>query len=267
MKVSAEIAVMIEQEEERLRKQKNAQEARKRWNKKVRRAVDLLNQCAVADDAPASKVVYDRWIPAAVAAVACVPARRIKAIELPGRAMTLLFHRLLDDPESSPVQESVLTDLREVFARVPVPREDLFYLFTVLAGYFETLFTHRASCLWPGAFEDEAKEASAEFDADPGVQEIRARLARNPEGMKKALHAYVELTRDRRDIIPRADLKKMGLPPTTVDRTPKGSADASDNPRGFKRVFLLQFVRTKLRPRSSKGKVASAHARGASSLS
>lgn len=260
MKVSAEIAVMIEREEERLRKQEQDREATKRWNEKVGRAVDLLNQCAVADDAPASKVVLERWVPAAVAAVACVPARRIKAIDLPAKSMRLLFHRLLDDPDSKKVQESVLVDLREVLARIHVPREDLFYLFRVLVGYFETLLSYRASCIWPQSLEGDAQEVPAELEADPGVQEIRTRLVDNPVGVEKVLRVYVELCRDRRDVIPRAALKKMGLAPTAVDRAPRSAADVTDNPRRFKKAFLLKYVRSTWRPRKSKAKrVAKTH--------
>ena len=254
MQVSAEIAVMIEREEQRLRKQEQDREATKRWDEKVRRAVDLLNQCAVADDAPASKVVLERWVPAAAACVACVPARRIKAIELPAKGMKLLFHRMLDDPDSKKVQESVLVDLREVLARIHVPREDLFYLFRVLTNYFETLRSDRVSCIWPQFLEGDAEGVPAELEVDPGVQEIRTRLADNPVGTEKALRVYVQLCRDRRDVIPRAALKKMGLPPTAVDRVPKSSADVTNSPRGFKKAFLLRYVRAIWRPRKAKGK-------------
>ncbi len=251
MEVSAEIAVMIQQEEDLVRKKQKGLEARKRWDEKVRRAVDLLNACAIVDEAPASTVVQKRWVPAAVATVACVPAARIKAIDLPGRAIASMFHRLLDEPDSEKVQESVVVDLRAVLARVPVPREDLFYLFRVLAGHFETLFSDRVSCIWPGWLADEAQKVPAEFASDPGINEIRTRLAHNPIGMAKALRAYVELCRDRRDAIPRSDLKKMGLPPTAVDRAPRSPADVTDNPRGFTKVFLLRYVRSTWRPRNT----------------
>lgn len=250
MQVSAEIAVMIEQEQERLRKAQKSLEAAKRWDERVRRAVELLNQCAIADEAPASRIVRERWAPAAAAAIACVPASRIKAIELPGRTMTRLFHRLLEEPGSKVVQESVLVDLREVLARVPVPREDLFYLFRVLAGRFETLLSDRVSCLWPVWVADAAQEAPPGFESDPGVPEIRARLAKNPEGREKALRVYVELCRDQRMVIPRADLKEMGLPPTAVDRAPKSPPDVLDSPRGFTKAFLLRYVRTTWRPQA-----------------
>ncbi len=255
MKVSAEIAVMIEQEEERLRKKQKDLENTKGWNEKVRRAVDLLSKCTIADEVPACKVVLERWVPAAVAAVACVPARRIKAIELPGRALTSMFCRLLDDPVSQKVQESVVVDLRAVLARVPVPREDLFYLFRVLGGYFETLHSDRASCIWPGLHE-EAQKVPAELEADPGIREIRTRFAHNPVGMELVLRVFVELCRDTRVVIPRSALKRIGLPPTAVDGAPKSPADAMDNPRGFTKVFLLRYVRSTWRPRKSRSRGA-----------
>jgi len=258
MEVSAEIAVMIEQETERRRGQARDLELRKKWREKVRRAIDLLRACVVVDDARPSVIVRERWLPAATAALACASAAQIKGIDLPVKGIALMFHRLLDAPESSSVQESVVVDLGAVFARVPVPREELFEPFRILAGEFDTLLSVHSIYGWPKWFLTGPQEIPFALEMEPGVKEIRARLAHNRAGVEKALRVYVELCRDPRDVIPRSDLGGIGLPPTAVDRVSKSPADVTDSPRGFTKTFLLRYVRCTWRPRKSKG-VAEAH--------
>ena len=78
------------------------------------------------------------------------------------------------------------------------------------------------------------------------------RLEPVPTRAERVINVYVALCAAEREWIPRPALRRMGLPPTAVDRARMSTNDwRKGRPKLYSRAFLLAYVRSTWEPRGS----------------